>query len=186
MKSCKVAGDDLHFDVTRLLKQPLLEAVFAETLRLRCHNMFTRKTSEDIQVGDWLIPANRFAIAWSTHGHMDPKIWCDVSGNLPPVEVFCPYRFIKPEGDGEPMRFTLSGTEGSWVPFGSGANICPGRNFAKIHSILTIAMMVESFDCDMLAPSKDVRSDLSKFGMGVLGLSGKIPVRLWKRAKSDQ
>lgn len=72
--------------------------------------------------------------------------------------------------------------EGSWLPFGSGANICPGRNFAKIHSILTVAMMVESFDCDILAKPEDLKLDLSKFGMGVAGPRGKVAVRLCKRA----
>ncbi|PSN63612.1 cytochrome P450 [Corynespora cassiicola Philippines] len=180
---CKVGdGDTLQFDVSKLLQQPILQAVFSESLRLRCHNMFIRKTKEDIELKDWLIPGNNYAIAWSTPGHMDPKVWCDGDGSHP-VDTFWPGRFLERVGEGKSLRFSLQGREGSWIPFGSGANICPGRNFAKIHAILTVAMMVESFDCDILANSKSMKLKLSKYGIGVLDPEKNIPARLRRRAK---
>lgn len=67
--TCKLKDKgDLCFDIGRLIQQPLLQAVFAESLRLRCHNMFIRKTTEPIKIVDWIIPKDRFVIAWSTPG----------------------------------------------------------------------------------------------------------------------
>jgi cytochrome P450 len=65
VEACKVNG---QFDINKLIQQPLLQAVFAESLRLRTHNMFIRKTTEDISIMDWVIPKNRFVVAWSTPG----------------------------------------------------------------------------------------------------------------------
>jgi cytochrome P450 len=75
----------------------------------------------------------------------------------------------------------MAGKESSWLPFGSGANLCPGRQFAKIHCVVTLAMMVDSFDCDILSGSKALKPDLRKFGMGVLGPTGKVAARLRQR-----
>jgi hypothetical protein len=42
-------------------------------------------------------------------------------------------------------------------------------------------MIVESFDCNILARPKDLKVNPSKFGMGVLALSGKIAARVRRR-----
>ena len=69
VQACKADDTDhLHFDMNKLLQQPLLQAVFAESLRLRCHNMFIRKTTETININEWTIPRDQFVIAWSTPG----------------------------------------------------------------------------------------------------------------------
>ncbi|KAF1951449.1 cytochrome P450 [Byssothecium circinans] len=181
VEACKI-GDkgDLRFDLGKLIQQPLLQAVFAESLRLRSHLMFIRKTTEAINILDWIIPKDRIVIAWSTPGHMDSKVWSDPS-DLHPVDTFWPGRFLKFTDQSESAQFSLPETEGSWLPFGNGAVICPGRHFAKLHCIVTLAMMVESFDCDILAEPKSLKVDQSKFGMGVLGPSGKVPARLRQR-----
>ena len=116
---------------------------------------------------------------------MDAKVWSDPTG-AHPVDAFWPGRFLKCTDKSEPTKFSLAGTEGSWLPFGSGANLCPGRQFAKLHCIVTLAMMVESFDCDILAPSKQFKLDLGKFGMGVLGPSGEVAVRLRRKQQSGE
>jgi hypothetical protein len=69
VRTCTTQDEgDLRFDVSKLIQQPLLQAVFAESLRLRCHNMFIRKTTEPIDNLGWIIPKDHFAIAWSTPG----------------------------------------------------------------------------------------------------------------------
>ncbi|KAF2446586.1 cytochrome P450 [Karstenula rhodostoma CBS 690.94] len=181
VQSCK--GEDqngLRFDTSRLVQQPLLQAVFAESLRLRCHNMFIRKTTEAINILDWVIPKDQFVIAWSTPGQMNPKVWADANG-MHPVDTFWPGRFMKYSSNNAPAEFSMAGKESSWLPFGSGANLCPGRQFAKIHCIVTLAMMVDSFDCDILAGPRHLKPDLGKFGMGVLGPSGKVGARIQRQ-----
>jgi len=111
---------------------------------------------------------------------MDSELW-NHSHGAHPVDTFWPGRFLEYADGPESPRFSSSGTESSWIPFGSGANLCPGRQFAKTHCILSIAMMVDNFDCDILAEPRNLRMDTRKFGMGVLDPSGKIAVRLRKR-----
>jgi cytochrome P450 len=71
VQACKTKDKgNLQFDISKLIQQPLLQAVFTESLRLRCHNMFIRKTTETINIMDWIIPKDRFVIAWSTPGQL--------------------------------------------------------------------------------------------------------------------
>lgn len=98
-----------------------------------------------------------------------------------PVSTFWPGRFLEFTDGATSPQFSLTGTEGSWLPFGSGANLCPGRQFAKVHCVVTLALMVDMLDCDVLASKKDLELDWGKFGMGVLGPVGKVSVRLRRR-----
>jgi hypothetical protein len=71
VQACKTEDkDDLRFDISKLIQQPLLQAVFAESLRLRCHNMFIRKTTVATNILEWVIPKDCFVIAWSTPGQL--------------------------------------------------------------------------------------------------------------------
>ena len=73
VQACKIQDkgmSDLRFDISKLIQQPLLQVMFAESLRLRCHDMFIRKTTETINILGWVIPKDRFVIAWSTPGQL--------------------------------------------------------------------------------------------------------------------
>ncbi|KAF2637119.1 hypothetical protein P280DRAFT_521635 [Massarina eburnea CBS 473.64] len=150
----------------KLIQQPLLQAVLAESLSLRCHNMFIRKTTEVINIMSWAIPKDRFVIAWSTPGQMDSKVWSNTD-DLHPVDTFWPGRFLKYTDVSESPQFSAR------------------RHFAKIHCIVTLAMMVEIFDCNILAEPKVLKVDQSKFGMGVLAPSGKVVARLRGRETTN-
>jgi cytochrome P450 len=108
---------------------------------------------------------------------MNPSVWTDPT-NTHPVDTFWPGRFLKYPTSTGPPSFSMEGKESSWLPFGSGANLCPGRQFAKIHCVVTLAMMVDTFDCDVLAGPKELKPDMGKFGMGITGPSGKVAARL--------
>jgi cytochrome P450 len=113
---------------------------------------------------------------------MDVKVWSDAN-NTYPVDTFWPGRFLTRSDNSTPAQFSFR-SEGSWLPFGSGANLCPGRHFSKVHCIVTLAVMVDTFDCDIPAGRKAMELDLRKFGMGVLGPRGKVPARL-RRMSGD-
>ncbi|KAI0865526.1 cytochrome P450 [Xylaria cubensis] len=65
----------------------------------------------------------------------------------------------------------------------SGPRHCPGRHFAKRQMLLTIALLVSLFDCEMVEEGKDVREDftLSGFGGGVSHPAGKVPIEIRRR-----
>jgi cytochrome P450 len=114
---------------------------------------------------------------------MDVKVWSDAN-NTYPVDTFWPGRFLNHSDNSTLAQFSFH-SEGSWLPFGSSANLCPGRHSAKVHCIVTLAMIVDTFDCEILAGRKAMELDLRKFGMGVLGPRGKVPALLWRRVLGD-
>jgi hypothetical protein len=60
-----------------------------------------------------------------------------------------------------------------------GTAICPGRLLAKRITLFTIAMMVRTFDIEILSQSLQLGS--LKFGMGVDKPKKPIPFRIKKR-----
>ncbi|KAF2444073.1 cytochrome P450 [Karstenula rhodostoma CBS 690.94] len=147
VESCRVPGETMEFDTDALLRQPVLQAVYAEVLRLRGHGMFVLKANHDVNIQGWMIPKGSLVLASSTPAHMDSEVWCtDGPQSHPPVDVFWPRRFLQPDSEGT-MKFSQKATEGSWAPFGGGVNPCPGRQFAKLQAILTVALLVSRFDC---------------------------------------
>ncbi|KAH8722735.1 cytochrome P450 [Phaeosphaeriaceae sp. PMI808] len=170
--SCTVSHEELVFDAQRLLEQPLMQAIYAETLRLRGHGFFVRVAQSDVHLTDWFIPKGSVTFASSTPGHMNPDIWCQrTPRDSSSVNAFCPERFLK-EG-----QFCTKRTEGLWMPFGAGWNMCPGRHFAKQQAIFTMAVLVSNFDCEILS-ERPIDMSTDNFGVGILGPRGKVRVRI--------
>ncbi|XP_057809878.1 LOW QUALITY PROTEIN: taxane 13-alpha-hydroxylase-like [Salvia miltiorrhiza] len=87
-----------------------------------------RKTLEDIEYQGYIIPKG-WQILWvSAMTHMDDTIF-------PEASKFDPERFCNPAGV-PPYTY---------IPFGGGARICPGYEFAKIETLLTIRYLVMHF-----------------------------------------
>lgn len=169
--------EETKFDMQMLLKQPLLQAVLAETLRLRVNGFLVRRPMRnELKIHEWSIPKDRFCLTSSTPGHMDPNIWCKGSGEQHPVTEFWPGRFLRNNESNGLVEFSLKGTEGSWMPFGGGAHICPGRAFAKHVIFLTVALMVTKYDMIVTADEKSMMMSARNFGFGTLGPVGKVPV----------
>lgn len=170
----------MEFDTLALLRQPVLQAVYAETLRLRGHGFFVRKAQHHVELQGCILPKHSLVIASSTPAHMDPAVWCPEGTNAcPSVEVFWPGRFLISNGDA--LEFTSKAVEGSWVPFGGGINPCPGKRFAKVQAFLTVALLVSMLDCEVLSDGSDVKMSMGNFGIGVLGPAKKVPVRIRSR-----
>ena len=175
--------EDLRYNIDRLLEQPILQAVYAETLRLRVNGFIVRYPSkEDLKINDWSIPKNNFVLTSSTPGHMDQDIWCTGSNKSHPTEEFWPGRFLKHSEDGKSMKFSTETAQGAWMPFGGGSHMCPGRRFAKFEIILTMSLLVTLYDCEVLADKKNIEMSTRKFGFGSLSAAGKVPVRIRRRS----
>ncbi len=85
----------------------------------------------------------------------------------------------------EGMLFAIDDVEGSWIPYGGGPRMCPGRHFAKREIILTTAMLVTMFDCEVLRDVRSLKMDMRGFGFGTLNAVGKVPVRMRRRNVHD-
>ncbi len=191
----KRADGRIQFDVEQLLRLPILQAIYAETLRLRMHFYIIRMPDRvDLDIRDWIIPRQKVIVTLTTVAHMDATQWSTGLNNEHPIDQFWIGRFLKyppkgVHGDKQPQDAASSPTfstrelEGSWIPYGGGPRQCPGRHFAKRQILLTTALMVSLFDCEILGEGKHVQEDitLKGFGGGVSHPAGKVPVRIRRR-----
>jgi cytochrome P450 len=83
-----------------------------------------RRLTEDMEIGDYVIPAGATAIASQYIVHHDPRWYPD------------PWRF-------DPERWRPSGTaphpKHAYFPFGAGPRMCVGEDFAWMEGILVLA-----------------------------------------------
>ncbi|KAI1258712.1 cytochrome P450 [Xylariaceae sp. FL1019] len=173
-------AEDGKFDIDKLLHLPVLQAVYAETLRLRMHFYIIRMPDRvDMRIRNWIIPRRKVVVTPTTVAHMDTQTWDTGLNNEHPVNEFWEGRFLKASTDGEPV-FSTKDLEGSWIPYGGGPRQCPGRHFAKRQILLTITMVIAMFDVEILGRGKEVKEDftLNGFGGGMSRALGKVPVRI--------
>jgi cytochrome P450 len=184
---CRTSGGAGHvrFDIDKLLLQPVLQAAYAETLRLKMHFYIIRMPDRiDMSVQDWVIPRRKVIVTSTTAAHMDAKVRNTGVNNEHPVKGFWVGRFLSnPTDAADAPTFTTKELDGSWIPYGGGPRQCPGRHFAKRQILLTTALMVTLFDCEILETGKDVQEDVSLqgFGGGISKPAGKVPIRLRRR-----
>lgn len=191
----------IEFDVDHLLRLPFLQAVYAETLRLRMHFYIIRMPDRvDLNIRDWILPRQKVIVTPTTVAHMDEEAWSTGLNNEHPVDQFWVGRFLKyPSESGRvngeaqssfasPPTFSTKGLEGAWIPYGGGPRQCPGRHFAKRQILLTTALMVSLFDCEILQQGRDVQENfsLNGFGSGVSRPVGKVPVRIRRRNRDSK
>ncbi|PIN12210.1 Cytochrome P450 CYP4/CYP19/CYP26 subfamily [Handroanthus impetiginosus] len=101
-----------------------------------------RKTLEDIEYEGYIIPKG-WQIFWVTSmTHMDDKVF-------PEPSKFDPARFENPASI--PPYY--------YIPFGGGARICPGYEFAKIETLVTIHYLVTQFTWKLCCNDNCFRRD---------------------------
>jgi hypothetical protein len=129
-----------------------------------------------------------------------PSVWNQGTPDEPhPVDEFWPERFIiepkdptsgptlsqtrlpETKNDSSKPYFTLDGTAGSWIPYGGGSRMCPGRHFAKKELIVTMAMFLTTFDIELEPRDDWSQNDAKYFMFGVMHPKGPIPARLRRR-----
>lgn len=162
----------------------MLQAIYAETLRLRIGGFLVRQqTQDDLNVEGWRIPKNHYILTNTMQGHMNPEIWSTGAFQDHPVEEFWPGRFLEPVANGLSSKFSLEMSKGAWNPFGGGHHACPGRRFAKTMNLFATALIVHTFDCDIgNADSKALEMSMRNFGFGIAGPKGNVPVRIRRRS----
>lgn len=193
-------------DIPNLCSRPLLQSIYAEVLRIRSGTVINRvPTSSDFHIGGWHFKKGEQIIVSTYDTARDQSVWNQGTFDDPhSVNDFWPERFIRYPGDpnsgpvlpavaqqqvrktqgstiSEPM-FSLDGTTGSWIPYGGGTRMCPGRHFAKKEMIVTMAMFLMAFDIELLTDGESwIQPDLKYFMFGVMHPKGRIPARIRKR-----
>ncbi|KAI9897397.1 hypothetical protein N3K66_007253 [Trichothecium roseum] len=184
----------------------LLSAMYAETLRLYITVFIpVVPLHGELDLGKWRVPQSSMGMINAAIAHRNEDVW-NTKGGLHPVDTFWAERFIidpqnatsgpfRPEcrdrcadsreqvnvkapGGGEPY-FSLRGLEGSWIPYGGGQNMCPGRFLAKGVITYMLAYMVRQFDLEL--PEEPIPLGTDRFGMGAELPTRPIPFRIRRR-----
>ena len=196
VKECR--NEDSCLDTAKLISQPLLQSMYAETLRKYVVVYIARTTEYGAtQILDYQIPKNKLLVINSGMAHMDERNWNLGPQNQYPVTEFWAERFLTPDiaevsgqtehamkiGTGKP-KFSLSKYKGAWVPFGGGLHQCAARHWVKTLMLVSLAMIIETFDIELLDGGKELGVDLAKYGLGALNPGEKAPFRIRRKRRS--
>ncbi|KAK8067025.1 cytochrome p450 family protein [Apiospora hydei] len=173
---------------------PLLNALYTETLRYHVTFNIMREVSEDTQMDGYDLKKGAWIQASTQIAHFDESLWAR-DGH--PASEFWIGRFLEyedkviDEKSGRTERvpkFNGSTRPGSYFPYGGGAAMCPGRQFARLEILITVALLVSKFDIESLEwtfpdgrkSDRPGKPDESVMGSGVLRPDREMKVR-WKR-----
>jgi cytochrome P450 len=110
-------------------------AVIQETLRLYPPAWIVgREPHEDVEIGDWTIPAGAQVLLPQSLVHRDPRWYDD-------PDAFRPQRWLDGLEDELP-RF-------AFFPFGGGRRVCIGNYFARMEAMLVVATMAQQFELSL-------------------------------------
>lgn len=207
-----------QLDIHLLSKNPLMQSIYAEVLRMRAHMFIVRVPQyKTMKVGDWIVEKGSTVFSSSTVAHMDDTVWNQGKNNQYPLDTFWADRFIKVEDNPESgprkpnssqcpatqtsgcrngtqtdtsgnkpcprtsAEFAIKDVEGSWIPYGGGSRMCPGRHFAKRDIIFTAALFATHFDIEILGDAENIVEDMRGFGLGTAAIAGEVAVRMRAR-----
>ena len=218
------------FDAVKLCSDPLLQSVFAETLRLRVGVLYSREPARDnYSFRGWSFKRTEILSVSNHTEAMNQEIWGTGSDkNSHPLDTFWADRFIVNPQDPSsgPLKrplekkktrlprsnvtstsqrnhhqediiddideianakpssyFSVDGLSASWIPFGGGSHLCPGRHFAKHEIIIATAVFLSAYDIELTEEKgkKKPQVDLRCFGHGSMPPDRKIPFRIRRR-----
>ncbi|KAI1048894.1 hypothetical protein LB506_004766 [Fusarium annulatum] len=131
--------DTKQVDIVALKKLPLLNSVYFECLRLRSSVFVVRKLRNSIELDGYKLKEGNLVLAPSYLAHNAPEVW---SSSTHPPEEFWPERFIRKGNSGI--------SAGNYFPYGGGAAMCPGRNYAKQEILSAVVLFFAHFEIEPL------------------------------------
>jgi cytochrome P450 len=174
-----------RFDGKLLVENPLLQSLYAETLRIYVTILYLRKTLRDAELDGKTIPAGSTIMCCNWSQQMSEEVWNpEGRPDIPPANEFWGKRFLEyPDGDEtKTPRFKAEDISGGrWFPFSMGEHICPGRNAAKREIILMFAVLATYFEVELAEGVRKPRPDMEKFGYGTMPPEGRSACRIRRR-----
>lgn len=167
---------EAHFPITKLLDSacPLLLSTYREITRLVNQALPTRHVLEDTLLTDaqgrtYLVRAGNTVVMPATV-HASTHVWG------PDANDFNPRRFLDWSNDKKSPR---DRRHASYMPFGGGKHLCPGRNLAQTEILGTVLALALQFDVEDAA-SASTSSSPSGSGRGrrLIRVPEREPARL--------
>ena len=181
----------LAFDWRGLCNDALLQSIYAETMRTRVASfVFRSPDRHEFRLGHYTIPRDAVMLVSGWHAQMDKEEW--ETGSNHPVEEFWPERFLEGGEAGsnagqdnatsvKQSKFSIEKYAASWLPYGGGQRMCPGRHFNKQEMICGLVAMLSIFDIELTSSQSVPKCDMRGFGFGALLPDCKTPVRIRKK-----
>ncbi|PYH94734.1 cytochrome P450 [Aspergillus ellipticus CBS 707.79] len=187
-----------NFSIPSLTSNPLLQSIYAETLRLRVAVIIVRQPSKpNFSFRGWHIKQDEVLSISTRTEALDSEIWSTGTTETPrPLDTFWAERFLVNPNDADsgPVRarkdrkrtdsepyFSLDGLAGSWIPYGGGKSFCPGRHFAKREILATAAVVLGTFEIELLGGKERPDGNMRYFGFGTMPLDKKVAFRVRRR-----
>ncbi|MCA9954601.1 MAG: cytochrome P450 [Anaerolineales bacterium] len=143
----EVAPAGVYIDPKRMMQLDHIAWAVREVERLRpSADMLMRVAKEDIEFGDYLIPAGWLVQVAQEVGHKLPDQFA-----LP--EEFDPLRFSPDRAEDKQHRFNLFG-------FGGGTHKCTGMNFANNEMTIITALMLRQFELELVTQDTQIQRGL--------------------------
>ncbi|KAI1178072.1 cytochrome P450 [Nemania sp. FL0916] len=191
-----------RIDARKLVNLPLLQSLYVELMRTHVSFNITREATQPLVIAGCPIEKGALVQVCSRIEHYAEDVW-GVEGH--PASEFWAYRHVKDVDTVQQLghkvsaaetgvktlknrQFVMKGRPSSFLPFGGGYIMCPGRQFAKQEILLSIAILVLKFDAQFLqwTDSDGSRSekppcdDQRYAGFVVMSADRGVRVR-WKR-----
>lgn len=183
-------SSQIHLDIPNMILQPWLLAVYTEVLRLYVSMNVTREIIQDMEIDGQVLKAGHIVMAPSYVAHTLDASSFDVEGKFPAKE-FWPERFLSfgEKSEKSEAKFSAGSKSGKMFPYGAGTAICPGRFFAKQEIMAGVALVIASFDFEVLGYTKRDGTNCGRapgmtescHGMGLVPPNGDIRVRMKRR-----
>lgn len=197
-------GSLVPFDISKLCSEPLLQSMYAETLRLRVAAFVIREAArDDYSFRGWHIKKSEILSITTRTESLNDEVWNTGSPENPhSLDEFWSDRFIvdpknpnsgpllkqrvkksASPSDSESPYFSMDGIAASWIPFGGGSNLCPGRHFAKRQIITSAAVLLSAYEFEPVGQegAKKPDVDMRWFGFGTMPPNRLVPFRVRRR-----
>ncbi|KAI0547068.1 cytochrome P450 [Xylaria curta] len=199
-------GDVKNIEPKKILELPLLSSIYAESLRLHVKIFFFASSPRsDASMGKWKLPRGTLGLVNTDGPHTEEDFWNTQNGRYP-LDSFWAERFIVDPQDpssgplhprlrsqkqdenkmishsgNSSKHFTTEGIGDSWIPYGGGPAICPGRFLTRYVVMFLCAALVSEFDIEPIGQPNIQELDLWRYGLGVLRPKSPVPVRIRRR-----
>lgn len=143
-----------ELNIESLLRCPLLDAAFNETLRLTSGASSARTVISPTQLGNKVLRKDTKLLMPYRQLHFQEKIFG------PQVKLFRPERFLDNNDVGRSSEFK---------PFGGGITYCSGRFIAKREVMAFVALVLHQYDLELVDVTQPLpRLDEQKPALGVI------------------
>ncbi|KAF2123049.1 cytochrome P450 [Lophiotrema nucula] len=175
-------GGNEHYNFAQLTCRPLLQSLHAEVTRFRSSNLIVRLN---------LVPKfaldDKYTIDKGTLCMMAAKplgqfteSWIKAKPHTvsQPLDTFWADRFLQSD------KFNVAGLTGYWTSFGGGKHMCPGRHFARNIAIVTMAVLLSDFECELVdvEAAKRTNPPQKETAFGTVKPTATIAARIRKRS----